>query len=151
HRGGAGRRLPRHAGSAGDALRRARHRHRQGQIHGLGAIARGDRLAEAAQAALGSPGPPQPRQALPGRARKMTEPIGRPKEITVLVLVAVTMFVTGTYVGVDWAAFFHPFQSRFQAGAGYARDILCAIIVVIAGRNRISTRDRRLLMAAFAL
>src|SRR5262245_29883754 len=81
----------------------------------------------------------------------MSEPIGRSKEVTVLVLVAVTMFVTGTYVGVDWAAFFHPFQSRFQAGAGYARDILCAIIVVIAGRNRISTKDRRLLMLAFGL
>src|SRR5215470_7968648 len=79
------------------------------------------------------------------------EPIGRAKEITVLVLVAVTMFVTGTYVGVDWAAFFHPFHSDFQAGAGYARDILCAIIVIIAGRNRIATKDRRLLLAAFAL
>jgi hypothetical protein len=61
------------------------------------------------------------------------------------------MFVTGTYVGVDWAAFFHPFQSRFQGGAGYARDILCAIIVLIAGRNRIGTKDRRLLLVAFAL
>lgn len=79
------------------------------------------------------------------------EPIGRPKEIAVLVLVAVTMFVTGSYVGVDWAAYFHPFQSRFPAVAGYARDVLCAAIVLLVGRNRISSRDWRLLLAAFAL
>jgi hypothetical protein len=79
------------------------------------------------------------------------EPIGRPKEITVLVLVAVTMFVTGCYVGVDWAAYFHPFASRFPAVAGYARDVLCAAIVLLVARNRIATRDWRLLLAAFAL
>jgi hypothetical protein len=79
------------------------------------------------------------------------DPIGRPKEIAVLVLVAVTMFVTGTYVGVDWAAFFHPFQSRYSAAAGYGRDVLCAMIVLLAGRNRISNKDWALLAAAFAL
>ncbi len=79
------------------------------------------------------------------------EPIGRPKEIAVLVLVAVTMFVTGCYVGVDWAAYFHPFESWFPAVAGYARDVLCAAIVLIIARNRISTRDWQLLLAAFAL
>ncbi|HVV50966.1 MAG TPA: hypothetical protein VHO06_14965, partial [Polyangia bacterium] len=79
------------------------------------------------------------------------EPIGRAKEIAVLVLVAVTMFVTGSYVGVDWAAYFHPFDSRFPAVAGYARDVLCAAIVLAIGRNQVAARDRRLLLAAFAL
>jgi hypothetical protein len=79
------------------------------------------------------------------------DPIGRPKEIAVLVLVAVTMFVTGSYVGVDWASYFHPFQSRFPAVAGYARDVLCAAIVVLIGGNRVATRDWRLLLAAFGL
>jgi hypothetical protein len=79
------------------------------------------------------------------------ERIARDKEIAVLVLVAVTMFVTGTYVGVDWAAFYHPFDSRFSAWAGYSRDILCGAIVLLIGRNRVSDLDRRLLYAAFAL
>src|SRR4051812_32722633 len=79
------------------------------------------------------------------------DPIGRPKEIAVLVLVAVTMFLTGSYVGVDWAAYFHPFESRFPAVAGYGRDLLCAAIVVIVARNRVAALDRRLLLAAFGL
>jgi hypothetical protein len=79
------------------------------------------------------------------------KPIGRRKEIAVLVLVAVTMFVTGCYVGVDWAAYFHPFESRFPPVAGYARDVLCAAVVLSIGRNRISARDWRLLLTAFAL
>ncbi len=54
HRRRAGRDLPRRPRSRRHALRRARHRHRQGQVHGLGAVARGDRLAEAHQAPLGS-------------------------------------------------------------------------------------------------
>jgi len=79
------------------------------------------------------------------------EPMGRDKEVAVLVLVSVTMFVTGTYVGVDWAAFFHPFQSRFPAVAGYARDLLCVVILLLVGRNRLSPHDDRLLLAAFGL
>jgi hypothetical protein len=79
------------------------------------------------------------------------EPIPRGKEIAVLVLVAVTMFVTGTYVGVDWAAYYHPFKSSFSGMAGYGRDLLCATVVLLIGRNRVSARDRGFLLAAFAL
>jgi hypothetical protein len=79
------------------------------------------------------------------------EQIPRGKEIAVLVLVAVTMFVTGTYVGVDWAAFYHPFQTRFSGYAGYSRDLLCAVIVLLIGRSCLSAKDRRFLYAAFAL
>ena len=39
----------RDAGARRHAVRRARHRHRQGALHGVGAVARGDRLAEEAE------------------------------------------------------------------------------------------------------
>ena len=59
-----GRDLPRRPRSGRHALGRARHRNREGEVHGLGAVGRGDRLAEAAQAAVGSAGAAQPGQDL---------------------------------------------------------------------------------------
>ncbi len=73
------------------------------------------------------------------------------KAVVLRVLMAVIMFLTGTYVGVDWAAYFEGFTNHYSAGAGYARSILCAVMVFIIGDNNVTTTDSRLLCAAFAL
>lgn len=73
------------------------------------------------------------------------------KAVTVRVIMSLVMFLTGTYVGVDWSAYFAGFHNPYSAPAGYARTILCAVMVWITRSNRISTRDGRLLSLAFAL
>ena len=67
------------------------------------------------------------------------------------VLMGLVMFVTGTYVGVDWARFYYHFSSPYSAGAGYARTVLCALLVAMIGRARLDDRDARALLAAFAV
>ncbi len=61
------------------------------------------------------------------------------------------MFVTGTYVGVDWAAFFYHFTSPYPARAGYARTVLCAFLVWMIRGARVDRQDALLLGAAFAV
>lgn len=75
----------------------------------------------------------------------------RSKEVLVLTIMAAIMFLTGMYVGVEWAIYFHGFESRFPAGAGYARTCLCAGLVLLVGRDEIDKRDRWLLIAASVL
>lgn len=67
------------------------------------------------------------------------------------VLMAVVMFVTGTYVGVDWAAFYYHFTSPYPARAGYARTLLCALIVVLTRQAAVDRRDYLTLAAAFVV
>jgi hypothetical protein len=67
------------------------------------------------------------------------------------VLMGMIMFLTGTYVGIDWAEFFHGFTSTWPARAGYARTILCAILVAMTGSAAFANRDIRFLQAAFVL
>lgn len=67
------------------------------------------------------------------------------------VLMGTIMFVTGSYVGVDWAEFFYHFTSPYPARAGYARTILCAILVWMTGSAGLDREDLRLLNAAFAV
>ena len=69
----------------------------------------------------------------------------------VRVLMGLIMFVTGTYVGVDWAQLFYHFTSPYPARAGYARTVLCAIMVALIGPAGVDRRDVRLLGAAFAV
>jgi hypothetical protein len=73
------------------------------------------------------------------------------KANAVRVLMGLIMLVTGTYLGFDWAAFFHGFTSTYPARAGYARTILCAILVWLIGVNHVERRDAHLLGLAFAL
>jgi hypothetical protein len=69
----------------------------------------------------------------------------------VRVLMGLIMFVTGTYVGVDWAGFYYHFDSPYSARAGYARTLLCAILVWMIGGAAVDGKDARQLNAAFAL
>jgi hypothetical protein len=73
------------------------------------------------------------------------------KAVVIRVIMALIMFVTGLYVGVDWSGFFYNFQSHFPIYAGYVRTCLCALLVLIIGKNDISLLDRRLLAVAFIL
>jgi hypothetical protein len=66
-------------------------------------------------------------------------------------IVAAIMFLTGAYVGVDWCQFFFHFASSFPAGAGYARTVLCFVLVVLIGPTAVSLTDRRWLGAAFVV
>lgn len=77
--------------------------------------------------------------------------ISAAKANVVRVLMGLIMFLTGTYVGVDWAGFFHGFTSTYPARAGYARTILCALLGWMIGDARVDVRDARLLGAAFAI
>jgi hypothetical protein len=61
------------------------------------------------------------------------------------------MFVTGTYVGVDWAGFYYHFTSPYPAHAGYARTVLCALLVWLTRDARVDFRDALYLSAAFAV
>lgn len=87
-----------------------------------------------------------PPSALPGPA------VVRPWQRRVTrVLMGLVMFVTGTYVGVDWASFYYHFQSPYSPRAGYARTVLCAILSFLVLEARVDDRDCRSLQAAFAL
>src|SRR4051812_30875058 len=66
-------------------------------------------------------------------------------------LMAAIMFLTGTYVGVDWAAYYYGFHTPYGLGARFARTVLCAILVWIIGENHVHRRDARLLGGAFAI
>jgi hypothetical protein len=67
------------------------------------------------------------------------------------VLMGLIMFVTGTYVGVDGARYYYHFSSPYSARAGYARTILCAILVWMTGAAHLDAPDSRTLKAAFAV
>jgi hypothetical protein len=69
----------------------------------------------------------------------------------VRVLMGLIMFLTGTYVGFDWAGFFYHFTSPYPARAGYARTVLCALLVWLIRGARVDRRDALLLGAAFAV
>jgi hypothetical protein len=69
----------------------------------------------------------------------------------VRVVMGCVMFLTGTYVGVDWAGLHYGFSSPYPAGAGYARTVLCALMVALIGRAAIDRRDIVLLRAAFVV
>jgi hypothetical protein len=69
----------------------------------------------------------------------------------VRILMGLIMFVTGTYVGVDWAGFFYHFTSPYPARAGYARTVLCALMVWMIRGACVDRRDAVLLGAAFAV
>jgi hypothetical protein len=67
------------------------------------------------------------------------------------VLMGLIMFVTGTYVGVDWAGFYYHFTSPYPAHAGYARTLLCALLVWMIRGAGVDRRDALYLGAAFAV
>jgi hypothetical protein len=88
-----------------------------------------------------------PASASPDSAPAMTAVQRR----VVRVLMGVIMFVTGTYVGVDWAGFYHGFASPYSAGAGYARTVLCAVVVALIGGAAVDRRDLAVLTGAFGV
>lgn len=80
------------------------------------------------------------------------EIISHRKETVVLAIMGVILLLTGTYAGVGWSSFLHGFQSSFPTGAGYARTVLCVVMVLLIGaRDSVSRVDKRLLLAAFGL
>ena len=80
-----------------------------------------------------------------------TPVIGIVKAALVRTIMASIMLLTGAYVGVDWAMFFHHFASTFPADAGYARSVMCFLLVLLIGPTDISVADRRYLGAAFVV
>lgn len=77
--------------------------------------------------------------------------ISSARQMVIRVINAVIMFITGIYVGVDWSGYFYDFKSSFPIGAGYARTCLCALLVLLIGKNHLTRPDQRLLGAAFVL
>lgn len=77
--------------------------------------------------------------------------VGTRKATAIRVMMGLIMFLTGTYVGFDWAGFYYGFASPYPSRAGYARTVLCAVLVWMLGRDCVDRRDARLLGAAFAL
>jgi hypothetical protein len=69
----------------------------------------------------------------------------------VRVAMGCVMFLTGTYVGVDWAGLHYGFTSSYSAGAGYARTVLCALMVALIGQAALGRLDIGLLRAAFGV
>ena len=79
-------------------------------------------------------------------------PAIRPRKTAIVrATMALVMFLTGTYVGVDWASFVYGFKSRYSMGAGLVRTALCAVLVWGIGENHIHRRDARLLGGAFVV
>jgi hypothetical protein len=78
--------------------------------------------------------------------------ISHRKETVVLAIMGVILLLTGTYAGVGWSSYLHGFHSSFPTGAGYARTVLCVVMVLLIGaRDSVSRLDKRLLLAAFGL
>jgi hypothetical protein len=77
--------------------------------------------------------------------------ISSARQMVIRVINAWIMFITGIYVGVDWSGYFYGFKSSFPIGAGYARTCLCALVVLIIGKNHLTRLDQRLLAGAFVL
>ena len=73
------------------------------------------------------------------------------KSVGVLATVGAAVYITGLYCGVDWMQSFPKLAAQLPAYGGYARTILCAVIAFLAGRNRLSARDRLWLLAAFGV
>jgi hypothetical protein len=89
-----------------------------------------------------------PQDALPAGGGQTIDAFQRR---AVRVLMGVIMFLTGTYVGVDWAAFYYRFESPYSRGAGYARTVLCAVLVALIGSAAIDRRDLGVLAGAFVV
>lgn len=69
-----------------------------------------------------------------------------------MAIMGAILLLTGTYAGVGWSAYLHDFHSVFPTAAGYARTILCVVMVLFIGvRDNVTRRDKRLLLAAFGL
>lgn len=78
--------------------------------------------------------------------------ISHRKETVVLAIMGVILLLTGTYAGVGWSSYFYGFRSTFPAHAGFARTVLCVVMVLLIGtRDNVTRRDRRLLFAAYGL
>ncbi|MCB9794084.1 MAG: hypothetical protein H6741_15320 [Alphaproteobacteria bacterium] len=69
----------------------------------------------------------------------------------VLGLVGVIVYVTGTFTGIDWAVFFHDFDSTYSPYARYMRTLLCAMLAFAVGSHILSLKDHVLLWSAFVL
>jgi hypothetical protein len=78
--------------------------------------------------------------------------ISHRKETAVLAVMGVILLLTGTYAGVGWSSYLYGFHSGFPTGAGYARTILCVVMVLLIGAyDNVTRKDKRLLLAAFGL
>jgi hypothetical protein len=86
-----------------------------------------------------------------GFAFEPSPTIGARKATAIRVMMGFIMFLTGTYVGFDWAGFYYHFTSPYPSRAGYARTVLCAVLVWMLGKDCVDRRDARLLGAAFGI
>lgn len=71
------------------------------------------------------------------------------KKITVFVILGVTLVLAGSVFGVDWMNYFSGTNHLYPAYGKPAITLFAMVIVLITGRDRISDKDYRLLLAAF--
>lgn len=81
----------------------------------------------------------------------MNNPTSLNKTVFVLSVVGLAVFITGMYLGVQWTQSFPAWVANLPATGGYARTLLCAGVAFMVGSNSLGSRDRLLLMAAFAV
>lgn len=84
-----------------------------------------------------------------------SSPVSKPtplgKTVFVLSVMGLALSITGMYLGVQWMQSFPTQVANLPATGGYARTLLCAGVAFLVGSNSVSSRDRLLLMAAFAV
>lgn len=73
------------------------------------------------------------------------------RRFLVILLMGAIMFLTGTYVGVDWVAFFYKLPNLYSAAAGMIRTCLCAFMVLLIGPCHVNARDKFWLGLGFFL
>jgi hypothetical protein len=77
--------------------------------------------------------------------------------VRIYVVLCLIFFITGAYVGVDWASYAYGFTSEFSRYAGYVRTILCILLALMTREHCIEAavakthRDGMLLLLAFLL
>jgi hypothetical protein len=75
--------------------------------------------------------------------------IGNTKRNWVLGILGGTLLLAGSVFGVDWLNYFAGTASLYPAVAKPAITLLAMVLVLGIGRNRLSDKDRGLLLAAF--
>jgi hypothetical protein len=98
--------------------------------------------------------------ALEGARRGPGPHVPPNKMVRIYVVLCLIFFITGAYVGVDWASYLYGFASEFSRYAGYVRTILCIILALMTREHCIEAavskmpkihKDGVLLLLAFML
>jgi hypothetical protein len=72
-----------------------------------------------------------------------------PKQVAVFSILGVIFVLAGSVFGIDWMNYFERTGSLYPAIGKPVITMLAMIIVLVTGRDRISDKDFRLLLAAF--